>query len=100
MRHLLFVIPITLLLIFSSCYTTRHHVGSQSGQVTRVESEKSVWLLWGLVTVRNADSGEMAKTYSAENYLLVEQFDVVDYLIVILSGGLVTTRTYRMKILE
>lgn len=64
--------------LFTSCYTLTHTVGSGAAGSEKV-AKKQWYALWGLVPINTVDSKEMAA--GATNYTIVTKHSFVDLVI-------------------
>lgn len=74
------LIPVLLIVViaFGGCYTQTHIVG-QGAKTGAVETERSWFILFGLVPLNKVDSKSMAK--GAEDYTIVTQMTALDWII-------------------
>jgi hypothetical protein len=72
-----------VVMIFSSCYTLNHTVGSGGSGGEKVE-KRAWYILFGLVPLNTVESKAMAG--NATNYTITSSHTVVDVLLNIVTG--------------
>lgn len=88
MKKLLLII--TLAMLSTSCMTTKTSVGNydqQEGEKEKFDKDRSVWILWGIVPISQAD----AKTPRDGDCLVRTKMKLVDFLVFGITGGFVIT---------
>ncbi|MGQ9818995.1 MAG: Bor/Iss family lipoprotein [Candidatus Kapaibacteriales bacterium] len=88
MRKFIAVILLISLSIISFACFTQHHVIGEGAKGNQVVTERTWYVLWGLVPINKVDTKEMAK--GAKNYEITTQFSFVDVLIGIFTGFFAT----------
>lgn len=80
----------------SSCWTTKTNVGAYretQGNVYTYAKGKQVWLFWGLIPLGRTN----VNTPGDGNCQVVTRFNVADFLITVLTGGIFSTYTIKVK---
>jgi hypothetical protein len=72
-----------VVVLFSSCYTLTHTVGSGGSGGEKVE-KRAWYVLWGLVPLNTVESKALAG--NATNYTVTTSHTVVDVLLNIVTG--------------
>ncbi|MFP4377311.1 MAG: Bor/Iss family lipoprotein [Spirochaetales bacterium] len=75
---------------FVGCLTNEHIVGT-GAQTGYTESAKQWYLIYGLVPLNTVDTKAMSG--GSENYKIVTQMGVLDAIVNVLTGGIVSART-------
>lgn len=98
-RVVLFVIASCLLL--TACMTVK--VVAPVGQTITLISEtdassfkmtkRAIFLIGGLIPIANNSTDEMIAKYNLENVRVTTEFDIIDWLISGITGGLVVTKS-------
>lgn len=83
MKKLLVALICVLAVSFTSCFTTKHTVGSGVSSGLTV-TERQWYALWGLLPIKQADSKAMAA--GAKNYTITTEFTLVDVIISAITG--------------
>ncbi|NQY67970.1 MAG: hypothetical protein HRT72_09650 [Flavobacteriales bacterium] len=93
---ILTIMLMTLILLSSSCLTTKTVVGEfkeQQGEEYKYSKGKQLWLFWGLVPLGRTN----VNTPSDGNCEVITKFKFGDVLISALTGGIVTSYTIKVK---
>jgi len=72
-----------VVILFSSCYTLTHTVGSGGSGGEKIE-KRAWYILWGLVPLNTVESKALAG--NASNYTVTSSHTVVDVLLNIVTG--------------
>jgi hypothetical protein len=72
-----------VVVMFSSCYTLTHTVGSGGGSGEKIE-KRAWYILWGLVPLNTVESKAMAG--NATNYTVTSSHTALDVIINIFTG--------------
>lgn len=90
------LLAITVSSTLTSCMTTKTSVGAyretQGNEYTYAKG-KQIWLFWGLMPLGRAS----VNTPGDGNCEVITRFNVGDFLISGLTGGIVTTQTIKVK---
>lgn len=90
------LLAITVSTSLTSCMTTKTSVGAyretQGNEYTYAKG-KQIWLFWGLMPLGRAS----VNTPGNGNCEVITRFNVGDFLISGLTGGIVTTQTIKVK---
>lgn len=73
----------TVVILFSSCYTLTHTVGSGGSGGEKIE-KRAWYILWGLVPLNTVESKALAG--NATNYTVTSSHTALDVLINIVTG--------------
>jgi hypothetical protein len=82
--------------LLSSCMTTKTSVGAfreTQGTEYTYGKAKQIWLFWGLMPLGRAS----VNTPGDGNCEVITRFNLGDFIISGLTGGLVTTQTIKVK---
>ncbi len=93
MKNLIFCL---LLLITTSCMTTKTNVGAYretEGKECTYAKGKQMWILWGIIPVGRTS----VNTPQDGNCQVITRFNVTDTIIMFLTGGIVSTYTIKVK---
>ena len=90
------LLAITISTALTSCMTTKTSVGAyretQGNEYTYAKG-KQIWLFWGILPLGRTS----VNTPGDGNCEVITRFNVVDFLISGLTGGIVTTQTIKVK---
>lgn len=93
---LIALLAFTVSTSLTSCMTTKTSVGAfretQGAEYTYAKG-KQIWLFWGLMPLGRAS----VNTPGDGNCEVITRFNVGDFLISGLTGGIVTTQTIKIK---
>lgn len=96
MKKHLIILTMAALTMFSSCMTTKTSVGAyretQGNEYTYAKG-KQIWLFWGCLPLGRTS----VNTPGDGNCEVVTRFNVGDFLITGLTGGIVTTYSIKVK---
>lgn len=90
------IIVITVSSSLTSCMTTKTDVGAyreKQGNEYTYAKGKQIWLFWGLMPLGRAS----VNTPGDGNCQVITRFNIGDFLISGLTGGIVTTQTIKVK---
>ena len=90
------IIAIMISTSLTSCMTTKTDVGTyreKQGNEYTYAKGKQIWLFWGIMPMGRAK----VNTPGDGDCQIVTRFNVGDFLISGLTGGLVTTQTIKVK---
>jgi len=97
MKLKIILAAIVLSLSLNSCMTTKTQVGeynSMSGLPQKYSKTKQIWILEGLIPIGRTS----VNTPSDGNCEITEKFAFGDVLISGLTGGILVTRTIKVKV--
>lgn len=90
------LVAITVSSTLTSCMTTKTSVGAyretQGNEYTYAKG-KQIWLFWGIMPLGRVS----VNTPGDGNCEVITRFNVGDFLISSLTGGIVTTQTIKVK---
>lgn len=95
-RYTFLIALIAFVFSLSSCLTTKTDVGiyrQQTGDSYTYAKSKQVWILWGWIPMGRTNTA----TPPDRNCRIITRFNLVDVLISGLTGGIVITRTIKVK---
>lgn len=92
------LLSLLALLLFSqtSCLTTKTDVGNyrqMQGETYTYAKSKQFWIFGGLIPIGRTNTG----TPPDKNCQIITRFNIVDFLISGLTGGIIITRTIKVK---
>lgn len=94
MKNYLLLMMLTLFLC-SSCYVQRYPVNDGpvgKGNYQLVDEGKQSWLFWGLMPLKSPD----LKLPQDKNYQIETRFNVVDYILTVITLGIYNSSTVRI----
>ncbi len=90
------ILAITISTSLTSCMTTKTNVGAyreKQGNEYTYAKGKQIWLFWGLMPLGRAS----VNTPGDGDCQVITRFNIGDFLISGLTGGIVTTQTIKVK---
>ena len=90
------IVSILCLCALSSCLTTKTNVGNYreaSGSRYTYSKSKQMWLFWGLMPVGRTHTSTPANG----SCQVITRFNIADFLISGITGGILTTETIKVK---
>lgn len=88
-------------LFFTSCMTVKIvappgknvQLISESENTTFKMTKRAIYLIGGLIPIANTSTDETISKYNLENVRVTTEFDIIDWLISGITGGLVVTKS-------
>ncbi|MEO0083490.1 MAG: hypothetical protein ABIK33_03795 [candidate division WOR-3 bacterium] len=98
-------VVLLLSLLFITCYTVKVvappgknvQLLSESETTTFKTTKRAIYLIGGLIPIANTQTDETIAKYELQNVRVKTEFDIIDWLISGITGGLVVTKSVTIE---